>query len=512
MGLSPYNVSAAKVIDLGKAMVLADHRFLGSAMGQLKPRFAEIPTQFATEGSMLLINGRTVCLRYLEQDKPPVHDLLHTFLHCLFLHPFVNESADARLWDLACDIAVEARVRELAGERHDGNDLAVGCALIDVKRQLSNGLTAEAVYRALCEGKWVDQVNTWSEIFYHDTHGPWRPQEGDGLGLPGPSEAEGAGDNGSIGASTVRGSVSQRDSEQGENAQDSSATGNSDDDGRNPEGDTGQGTGAGHRRLTVAATPDAPSLTTVQFGRQPRLRARWERVARTVAMDLRTYSVKQGMVFDSLAQELDDVTQRRVDYKEFLRSFAVSGEVMRVSDDEFDPVFYTYGLSLYGNLPLIEPLEQRIEKRVREFVIVIDTSGSTSGYVVKKFLDATFSILKDTESFFERVHVRIIQCDCRVQSDDVITNPKELEQWARSINIRGHGGTDFRPAFEYVDRLVDNGTFEDLGGLVYFTDGYGTYPDWAPTYKVAFVYHNKNYPTDGIPPWAAQVVLKPNEL
>ena len=65
----------------------------------------------------------------------------------------------------------------------------------------------------------------------------------------------------------------------------------------------------------------------------------------------------------------------RTDYREFLRQFAVPGEVMRLSDDEFDYVYYTYGLKLYGRMPLIEPLEYREERRIREFVIVIDTSG-----------------------------------------------------------------------------------------------------------------------------------------
>ena len=88
--------------------------------------------------------------------------------------------------------------------------------------------------------------------------------------------------------------------------------------------------------------------------------------------------------------------------------------MLKVSDDEFDYVYYTYGLKLYGNLPLIEPLEYREEKRIREFVIVIDTSGSVYGEIVKRFIDTTFDILKSTEAFFERIHVRIIQSDAAV--------------------------------------------------------------------------------------------------
>ena len=39
--------------------------------------------------------------------------------------------------------------------------------------------------------------------------------------------------------------------------------------------------------------------------------------------------------------------------------------------------FYSYGLRVYGNLPLIEPLESREVKKIRDFVIVLDTSEST---------------------------------------------------------------------------------------------------------------------------------------
>ena len=50
--------------------------------------------------------------------------------------------------------------------------------------------------------------------------------------------------------------------------------------------------------------------------------------------------------------------------------------MMKLNPDEFDYNFYTYGFALYENMPLIEPLEYREVKRIREFVIAIDTSGS----------------------------------------------------------------------------------------------------------------------------------------
>lgn len=59
---------------------------------------------------------------------------------------------------------------------------------------------------------------------------------------------------------------------------------------------------------------------------------------------------------------------------------------MKLNDDEFDYIFYTYGMNLYGNIPLIEPLEYKDVKQIKEFVIAIDTSGSTSGALVQTFV------------------------------------------------------------------------------------------------------------------------------
>ena len=106
----------------------------------------------------------------------------------------------------------------------------------------------------------------------------------------------------------------------------------------------------------------------------------------------------------------------------------------------------------------------------------------------------------------------MIQADAQVRSDDVITSSDELKTWANHATIHGGGGTDFRPAFEYVNALVNDGAFTDLGGLVYFTDGWGTYPENMPDYRVAFVFYDEDYRPESVPSWAAQVVLDGDAL
>ena len=87
-------------------------------------------------------------------------------------------------------------------------------------------------------------------------------------------------------------------------------------------------------------------------------------------------------------------------YRDFLRRFAVWHEEPHLDPEEFDLGFYSYGLRTYGNLPLIEPLESREVKKIRDFVIVVDTSESTAGELVKAFLKETFTLLKKVRTAF----------------------------------------------------------------------------------------------------------------
>ena len=185
---------------------------------------------------------------------------------------------------------------------------------------------------------------------------------------------------------------------------------------------------------------------------------------------------------------------------------------MKINDDEFDYIYYTYGLELYRNMPLIEPLEYKDVKRIREFVIAIDTSGSVSGELVQKFVQKTYNILKSTESFFSKINLHIIQCDADIQQDVRITSREEFDEYLKSMKIHGLGGTDFRPVFQYVDKLIEQKEFTNLKGLIYFTDGFGVFPERQPQYQTAFVYINDGYENPEVPVWAIKLVLESEDI
>ena len=77
---------------------------------------------------------------------------------------------------------------------------------------------------------------------------------------------------------------------------------------------------------------------------------------------------------------------------------------------------------------------------------------------------------------------------------EIHMNPKTNEPWydmdlkngrgadAMELDIYGGGGTGFDPIFDYIKK-----NNEDVGGLVYFTDGYGSVSDKSPNFPVLWI-------------------------
>ena len=229
-------------------------------------------------------------------------------------------------------------------------------------------------------------------------------------------------------------------------------------------------------------------------------RKKWQKIARQVQFQKEKSDQSGDAVAAAMQAEITAERKRR-SYKDFLKKFAAFHEQMRCDMDTFDLNFYTYGLRTYGNLPLIEPSETREERRISEFVIVVDTSYSTSGELVRSFLQETLHILLEQNAFFTTAKIHLIQCDDTVQEDLVIRSAKQAKEELSHFEIKGGGNTDFRPAFTYVEELRAAGELKNPGGLLYFTDGNCTYPAKKPDYPCAFLYLDA-YKEEDVPAWA----------
>ena len=60
--------------------------------------------------------------------------------------------------------------------------------------------------------------------------------------------------------------------------------------------------------------------------------------------------------------------------------------------------------------------------------------------------------------------------------------------------------------------LIEEKAFNNLKGLIYFTDGFGTFPAKKPVYETAFVFLDEGFNNYDVPPWAIKLVLQHEDI
>ena len=422
-----------KVLERSRNALYINMRYLDEALSSLAWEITTDIPRIGTDGLKIAYEPHYLADLYRENPMLVNRVYLHMVFHCIFRHLFRPCPEDRELWNLSCDMAVEALID---GMHHRSIRMGVHPfrrAVYDELRKTLKVLTAEGIYRELKKADYrPEQRARMVQEFCIDDHTYW----------PAPPEEEGP-------------------------------------------------------------KPPSPLMA--------KLKKHWKDVSDRMQTELsigREAGTEDGDLSDELAVE----NRERYDYRTFLKKFAVLKEEMQIDPDSFDYVFYSYGLRMYGNMPLIEPQEWKETHKIEEFVIVIDTSMSCSGDLVRKFLEETYHILAETENFFRKVHIRILQCDDAVRADQLITTGEELKQYMDHLQLYGDGGTDFRPAFTYVQQLIDQGEFKNLKGLLYFTDGKGTFPRKRPPYDAAFILFREDYKEVSVPPWAIRLMLDEEDL
>ena len=237
------------------------------------------------------------------------------------------------------------------------------------------------------------------------------------------------------------------------------------------------------------------------------IREIWEKAAAYTSRDAGSAGKRAGSEKGNMQEWYELQQKRRYDYRKFLRRFAVQREEVQLDMESFDYISYCLGLSMYCNMPLVEPLEYTEAFKLEEIVIAIDTSSSCSRQTVQRFLEETYSMLSERENFFKKMNVHIIQCDCYIQEDVTLSCEEDWRAYMKQIRIQGRGGTDFRPVFTYVDRLIEKKKIRNLKGILYFTDGDGIYPAKKPDYETAFIFIKEPPENVKIPSWAIRLYL-----
>ncbi len=396
-----------------------------------------------------------------------VRGYLHVVLHSVFQHLYFSKNRRMSLWNLAADIAVENVIEQL------GLSCTETPASQEKQRQIAKirekipEFTAQKIYHYL-EDLETDQIKLLAPVFYFDNHECWYE---------------------------IRDSIGTSETLYGEENRDnpSASGGNRFEGATHDTGESQEG--------------EDPHASEEEIRQIRNALKDWKEISEKIETDLETFNREEGEKAEAMVQSLKALHREKYSYRTFLRKFMSPGEKMKISDEDFDLIFYTYGLNLYRNLPLIEPLEYQEMNNIRELVIAIDTSGSVQGDIVQDFLQKTYNIFQEKESFFSHFRIHILQCDMMIRDTAVITTMAEFEKYIETMEIKGLGGTDFRPVFSYVNEQIEQNVFQRFGGLLYFTDGDGVYPKYRPSYQCAFLFPKGNKEIT-VPPWAIRYSLE----
>lgn len=127
---------------------------------------------------------------------------------------------------------------------------------------------------------------------------------------------------------------------------------------------------------------------------------------------------------------------------------------------------------------------------LNEIVVALDTSGSVSQKELSQFL-AEVKAIADIGA--NTLH--IVFCDASIGAWYTV----ELGEDLPHIKATGGGGTDFRPVFRAIE---EKNVYPSV--LIYYTDGYGSFPEKQPDYPVLWALA-KNHKE---PPWGAVIVVE----
>jgi predicted metal-dependent peptidase len=126
-----------------------------------------------------------------------------------------------------------------------------------------------------------------------------------------------------------------------------------------------------------------------------------------------------------------------------------------------------------------------------DVVVAVDTSGSIKDGEMEEFIDELDALKGQI-----RARVTLLPCDARLcEGAPWVFEP--WEQFRRPEEVKGGGGTSFRPVFEWVE---DAGLRPDL--LVYFTDAQGDFPAAEPPYPVLWLVKGRSQI-----PWGQRIQL-----
>lgn len=420
------------------------------------------PGALSTDGCTLWFNPRQV-VRDFRQDRDAVaRQLLHVTTHCLLGHLDQRGSFEiTNAFDCAADLKAAQFAEGMCGRDFAAHDTTKSHHYHKIQH-------LSPLYHELLEDNhFRKELLKMAAAAHFDDHDLWSQP------MAAASAAQGSGNaNGSGEGSDNSNSVGNGNGEENEN--------------QNTDG-SGQGGAAGK-----AEVPD------------------WDRIRQSML------DGSMGKLPGNCAGMLTEnfsVPERGISFAEFLRRFASPEERMLLDPDTFDVRWYHIGMEYYGNIPLLEPSELSEPPLPDDIVVALDVSGSCCGETCKRFLKELLGILRDISAGAPRFHVLLLLCDTEIQKEILLETSDQVDALFANFTVTGFGGTDFRPVFDRVAQLRQEGTLPRVRGLLYLSDGYGSYPDTPTDYPTAFLIpaEDRHYQSRNIN-WITRLYLNENDF
>jgi predicted metal-dependent peptidase len=210
-----------------------------------------------------------------------------------------------------------------------------------------------------------------------------------------------------------------------------------------------------------------------------------EKVQQAVERILAGYEIckNKGTLPAGIERQIGELKQAQVPWERVLHRLV--GQVVTQDDYRWETPNHRHPLSEEFIIPGLR------SEKVGEIVVAIDTSGS----IGQQEMDSFAGEMKKLHSLVEEILV--LTCDCSLYEK---VKTRNIQEFLSKLKMKGGGGTSFIPVFDELKKTKCTPSI-----LIYFTDGYGNFPEVSPKrYPVLWVLTENHQD----PPWGRTTVIR----
>lgn len=136
-------------------------------------------TSIGTDGEYIKAQPLFLIQTWAEEPEMLKRGYLHMLFHCLYLHPFYGEKREKRLWNLACDLAVELLTEENLPQNLWGFSDEKQRKRKQILQSFEGKIpSAEVIYQRLLEDEIPFEIEEMETLFSFDNHALWEKKLG----------------------------------------------------------------------------------------------------------------------------------------------------------------------------------------------------------------------------------------------------------------------------------------------------------------------------------------------